>query len=209
MAWVEEQLVREYFEINGFRVGAIRARETVGRRRKGHPDYHLEILRSDVTSEGTAGFQLFTSEVGRISWARVRIEGWDAAGFTVRMLRNGKQLVEHLRKSVLKGVEPPEAEEAAGAESTGGRTGECFRRIWVLPGLPSTDPYREEAVGLLRERGVDHALTFRTILDNVSQNVDTTVGYERSPFLELIRLMKLFEMVSPPQMDLFQRGGLS
>ncbi len=201
MGWVEEQLIRSYFEFNGFLVATIEAPSGLaGRKRKGHPHYHLEVFHPEVDDAAPDGFQLFSSEIHRIRRARVRIEGWDESGFTARMLRNGKQMVEHLRKHVLKGVECPEEDPEKGNE--GGR------RVWVLPGLPSVDPHREEAVGLLREAGVEHALTFRTILDNVSQRVDPLTAYESAPALQLIRMMKLFEMVSPPQMDLFRKGNL-
>lgn len=195
--FLEEYLVREYFEINGFLVRNRTQSAGSKRRRKGRLEFDLEVIHPEPLDGPCAEFQIFTSELKRLGAALVKVFGWDESGFTPRMLRNGKQLVDHLRKHVLKGLEPLETVKLERAAEL---------RLWVLPGLPSVDPHRGEAVSLLRELGVDHALTFRTVLDNLAQNVDPTNDYPKSQNLRLIRLLKIFEMVSPPQMDLFQKG---
>ena len=78
-------------------------------------------------------------------------------------------------------------------------------KILVLPGIPSTEPQRSESITLLRESGVDHVLTFRTILENLVQVVESNQSYAKSDTLQLLRLLRVYDMVKAAQLELF--GG--
>ena len=75
----------------------------------------------------------------------------------------------------------------------------------MLPGIPSTEPQRSESITLLRESGVDHVLTFRTILENLVQVVESNQSYAKSDTLQLLRLLRVYDMVKAAQLELF--GG--
>mgnify|MGYP003308823379 CR=1 FL=1 len=42
-----------------------------------------------------------------------------------------------------------------------------FRKILVIPGLPYTEPHREESVLLLKKMGIDNIISFSSILENL------------------------------------------
>ena len=83
------------------------------------------------------------------------------------------------------------------AESAG------FRKILVLPGLPTSDPQRTESIELLKEGGVDGIVTFSTILENLLRNVEVNHSYQKSDLLQLMRILKLYDMLKEPQMNFF------
>ena len=55
----------------------------------------------------------------------------------------------------------------------------------------------------MREHGVDHVLTFRTILDSMVQRVESNQSYAKSDTLQLLRLLRVYDMVKSPQLELF------
>jgi len=79
-------------------------------------------------------------------------------------------------------------------------------KILVLPGLPSQEPARAESIRLLKEAGVDHVISIRTIVENLVQHAETPTSRE-SPTLALLRLLRVYDMVRTTQLELF--GGSS
>jgi hypothetical protein len=80
---------------------------------------------------------------------------------------------------------------------------ENLSKILILPGLPAQEPQRAESITLLKQSGVDHVITFRTILENMIQNVESNQSYARSDTLQLLRLLRVYDMVKPAQLELF------
>jgi hypothetical protein len=50
---------------------------------------------------------------------------------------------------------------------------------------------------------VDHVLTFRTILENLIQTAETAGAAGRSDTLQLLRLLRAYDMVNAAQLELF------
>jgi hypothetical protein len=78
-----------------------------------------------------------------------------------------------------------------------------FTKILVLPSLPTSDPQRTESIELLKEQGVDGIITFSTILENLLRNVEVNHSYQKSDLLQMMRILKIYDMVKEPQMNLF------
>ena len=83
--------------------------------------------------------------------------------------------------------------------------GRISLKEFSMPGIPATEPQRSESITLLRESGVDHVLTFRTILENLVQAVESNQSYAKSDTLQLLRLLRVYDMVKAAQLELF--GG--
>ena len=134
-------------------------------------------------------------DLGGLTSAHVAIQGLPASkGLTPAMLRRG-DFLEFIRKEALATVK-----ESFGAPPAAGDL-PTPRRLLVLPGLPAQEPQRSESIALLREKGVDHVLTFRTILENLTQRAEGA-GAE-SPTLRLLRLLQAYDMVNAAQLELF------
>jgi len=86
-------------------------------------------------------------------------------------------------------------------------SGERLMRILVLPGIPTAEPHRSEVVKLLRERGVDGVISFRSMLGDIIQKVEVNRNYAKSDLLQVLRLLKAYDLVKEPQMELFKESG--
>ena len=78
-------------------------------------------------------------------------------------------------------------------------------RILCLPQLPASDSLRENTLDMLRQKGVDGVLLFRTMLLELIDSVDKNRNYEKSDLLQIVRILKNYDLLKDRQMYLFGR----
>lgn len=196
MAGFDDSLVREYFEMNGFFVRQSRKYALQSRRKRTDEEGDLLVINPSPRREGVTPFQLFSSDLPGISTAVVAVKAWHTTkALTPSMIKKG-DLLEFVRKEAVEAAKEAFAELAP-------TEGQPLAKILVLPGIPATEPQRSESITLLRESGVDHVLTFRTILENLVQAVESNQGYAKSDTLQLLRLLRVYDMVKAAQLELF------
>ena len=196
MAGFDDNLVREYFELNGFFVRQSRKYAVQSRRKRADEESDLLVINPSPQRAVTPAFQLFAADLAGLSRAVVAIKGWHTTrAVTPTMIRKG-ELLEFVRKEAVESAREAFA-DLADAD------GPDLAKILVLPGIPTQEPQRAESIALLREHGVDHVLTFRTILESMVQRVESNQSYAKSDNLQLIRLLRVYDMVKSPQLELF------
>lgn len=199
MAGFDEQIVREYFESHGFLVRQARRYAAQSRKKPAEEEIDLFVYNPTFAEPGRApNFLLFASELPFIHQAVVVVKAWHSMpGFTSSMLRGSPEIFKFLEKNVLKRAEDPFA---------GANTSEVRDRlnILVLPGLPTVEPHRSESIQLLREKGVDGIISFRTMLLDVIQKVEVNRNYSKSDTLQILRVLKNYDLVKDPQLALFK-----
>lgn len=203
MAGFDENIVREYFELNGFFVRQLRKYLVQSRKKRADEEIDLVVYNPNAPVDGVpAGFQLFSADMASIRRAIVVVKAWHSSRFTPAMLKSSSRVFDFLKKDVLSKAETyfsfDEAEVDPEVVGSGG-----FTKILVLPSLPTSDPQRSESIALLKERGVDGIITFSTILENLLRNVEVNHSYQKSDLLQLMRILKIYDMVKEPQMNLF------
>jgi hypothetical protein len=201
MAGFDENIVREYFELNGFLVRQLRKYRVQARKKRSDEEIDLVVMNPDPEeTDRSPGFQLFSNDVKRIRRAVVVVKGWHTAKFTPTMLKSSTRIFNFLKKDVLDQVGSYFRHEEGLLEEIG-----SLQKILVLPGLPSQELQRQESIELLRSQGVDAILTFRTILENIFRTLEPNQNYSKSDLLQLMRILKIYDMVKDPQMDLFRK----
>ena len=203
MAGFDENIVREYFELNGFFVRQLRKYLVQSRKKRADEEIDLVVYNPNAPIDGVpAGFQLFSADMTKIRRAIVVVKAWHTSRFTPAMLKSSSRVFDFLKKEVLNKAETyfsfDEGEVDPEVVSSGG-----FTKILVLPSLPTSDPQRTESIELLKEQGVDGIITFSTILENLLRNVEVNHSYQKSDLLQMMRILKIYDMVKEPQMNLF------
>lgn len=198
MSAIDEGIVREYFEQAGFFVR--QARKYALTARKGAGEEVLDLLVFNPSWQRGSrkpDFFLFANELPFVHRAVVSIKGWHAGGrFTPSTLRNQPDIFRFLEQSVLKEASrffPTDQEDPDGAG---------LLKILVLPGLPTAEPYRSQAVAMLKEKGVDAVISFRAMLLDLIDKVELNRNYGKSDTLQLIRVLKTYDLLRDPQLDL-------
>ncbi|MFP4281228.1 MAG: hypothetical protein ACLFR7_08310 [Opitutales bacterium] len=200
MAGFDEQIVREYFELHGFLVRQLRKYQVQSRKKLAEEEIDLLVYNPAYSPQDRApNFLLFGSELPYVHRAVVVVKAWHTTQrFTPTMLRSSSEILKFLEKSVLKTVEgvfPDESEPFAHKD---------VLKILVLPGLPTAEPHRSESIQLLRERGVDGIVSFRSMLLDIIQKVEVNRNYSKSDILQILRMLKNYDLVKDPQMGLFR-----
>ncbi len=207
MSGFDENIVREYFELNGFFVRQLRKYAVQSRKKRTDEEIDLVVYNPQPKAvEGVSGFQLFSRDIERIQRAVVVVKGWHTSRFTPSMLKSGRRIFDFLKTDVIQ--QAGELFDFAADEQADGDEGLSnsppgIMKILVLPSLPASDPHRSESISMLRERGVDGILSFGTILENLIRRVEVNRSYQKSELLQLMRILKIYDLVKDPQMQLF------
>jgi hypothetical protein len=197
MSAIDEGIVREYFEQAGFFVRQARKYALQSRRAAGEEVIDLLVFNpSWRRGSRKPDFFLFPNELPFVQRAVVSIKGWHAAGrFTPSTLRSQPEIFRFLERDVLK-------EAARFFPDTTEEPAESLTKVLVLPGLPTAEPFRSQAVAMLKDAGVDAVISFRAMLLDLIDKVELNRNYGKSDTLQLIRILKTYELLQDPQLDL-------
>ena len=199
MASFDENIVREYFELNGFFARQLRKHVVRARKKPVEETVELLVYNPSAPSAGPEpNFQLFSSDMASIRRAIVVVHGWQHTRVTPAILKSSARLLDFLKKDVLSQAATLFAVE----EGELGEAGE-YRKVLVLPGLPTAEPQRSECIALFKEQGIDGVVAFSTILEDILRHVEVNHSYQKSELLQLVRVLKVYDMVQAPQMNLF------
>lgn len=197
MSAIDEGIVREYFEQAGFFVRQARKYALTAKRGAGEEVIDLLVF-NPAWQRGSRkpDFFLFPTELPFVQRAVVSIKGWHAAGrFTASTLRNQPEIFRFLEQNVLKEASRFFPENPDDPK-------ENLTKILVLPGLPTAEPFRSQAVTMLKEAGIDGVISFRAMLLDLIERVELNRNYGKSDTLQLIRILKNYDLLVDPQMDL-------
>ena len=198
MAAIDEAIVREYFEQNGFFVRQARKYQVQARKKTGDEEVDLLVYNA-AWQRGSRRpeFMLFANELPYVHRAIVAIKPWHTEVFSPNILKGAPEIFGFLEGNVLKQVSrffPAGAGETDEADDP-------IAKILVLPALPTAEPYRSQSVELLKARGVDAIISFRTMLLDLIESIDSHRNYGKSDTLQVIRVLKNYDLLKDAQMD--------
>jgi hypothetical protein len=200
MSGFDENIVREYFELNGFFVRQLRKYQVQSRKKRFDEEIDMLIYNPKADKNiKPSGFQLFSNDIMHIQRAIVVVKAWHSSRFTPAILRSGTKVFDFLKKDVLNKVN----EYFDLEEMDLGKNDVVFKKILVIPSLPSGEPHRSESITLLEEQGIDGIISFATILESLIKSIEINHSYQKSDLLQLIRILKIYDMIKEPQMTFF------
>src|SRR5690349_1053830 len=196
MSAIDEGIVREYFEQNGFLVRQPRKYQVQARRKTGGEEVDLVVF-NPAWQRGARkpDFFLFSNELPFVQQAVVAVKGWHTGVFTPTMLKSSPEIFRFLEENVLK--QATRFFPASSADSGD------LTKILVLPSLPTAEPFRSQSVALLKERGVDAIISFRAMLLDLLEKIEINQNYTKSDTLQVMRILKNYDLLKDAQLDMF------
>ena len=190
MSAVDESIVREYFETHGFLVCQRRKYIVQARQKMSHEEIDLIVLNPRA-SGGAAPteFEVTSEALKSVARAVVAVKGWHTEVFAPGVLAHQPKIFGFVEKSVI--------EEAARLVG-----GEGLLKILIVPGLPRNAKLRQRSIEMLRAKGVDGVISFRSILQELIAGVATNRNYQKSDLLQILRLLKNYGLLKEPQLEL-------
>ena len=193
MSAVNEGVVREYFELLGYLVTQPRKYVVPGRQKQAEEEVDLVVFNPGVAEQVVPETMVWeTSDLKRVSRAVVGIRGWHTERFYVSTFEQTPEILRFAETESMR-----YAEKLLASES--------LAKILCLPRLPASGDLKQQTIDVLRAKGIDGVISFRTMLLELVGRVETKRNYEKSDLLQVIRLLKNYDLLKDPQMELF--GG--
>ena len=191
MPAVSEAIVREFFEQHGFLVR--QQRKYIARARDDEDEVDFFIWNPRAEIRAAMPFVLTPADLAGLARAAVVVRGWHTETFTPGILANSPEIFRSLEPSVFRHIE----------KAVGGGEGP-LTKILVVPALPHGAEARQQSIELLTSKGVDAVVAFHTILADLIEQVETNRNYEKSDLLQVIRILKNYDFLKDPQLELFK-----
>lgn len=189
---VSETIVREYLELHGFFVRQQRKYIAPSRREDDEIDFFA--LNPHYAPGAPLPFVLGSADLPGVARALVVVKGWHTETFSPGLLANAPEIFRF--------VEPAAFEQAA--KSFGGDG--PLTKMLVVPALPSGEEARTQSIELLRAKGIDAVIPFRTMLADLIEEIEVNRNYQKSDLLQIIRILKNYDFFREPQLELFKPG---
>lgn len=187
MTDIEYQLVREFFELNQFRV-LTQWKHDVPRKSRGDSAIQLYVEAPHHDSEEELDINLKASDIACIRRAVVAVRAWHTEKFYASVITANPVLTQF-------------AEEASLIHAQDTFNGQPFKTILVLSELPSTQDQHALALGAIRDAGVDHVIEFPTLLRDIIDKTSDQGAYAPSHSLQMIQLLKRYKFIRNQQME--------
>ena len=167
MADVNEEIVRQYFEMKGYlvrtRVPFNKPKEKTGKKSSGYGD--IDLIISDPKNEKKP--------------AIVGVSGWHM----YKMTPSYDRALGHRLFSFVSELALNEATKFLGTDD--------FQKILVVSRMGAKEKSRNEFRRLAQERGVTKVITFPEIIDDLIKEVDVRMSPD-SEVVQVIRILKLY-----------------
>jgi hypothetical protein len=191
MAAVNETIVREYLELHELLVRQYRKHVAPA----GREDDDIDFFVYNPQPQSHAGelpFVLGSADMPFIHRAIVVIKAWHSEVFSPALLTHAAELFRFLEKRIFE-----QAVRDFGKEGS-------LLKILVVPALPQDNQARDQSIAILRSRGLDAVISYRTMLAELVSRVEPNRNYQKSDLLQLIRILKNYDFFKEQQMELFK-----
>jgi hypothetical protein len=193
MASVNEQIVREYFEALGFFVIQPNKYQVAARKKKASEEIDMLVCRPEGAEGDPPAPGLWRSgELRSISRAMVSIRGWHTDRFSPAVLDKSPELLRFADDDVLK---------KAGVYLGKGP----LAKILCISDLPASKALQKQVLDKLADTGIDGVVLFRSMLHELASDIDVKNNYEKSDVLQILRILKNYDLLKEPQLELFTR----
>ncbi len=191
MAAVNEWIAREYFETQGFLVAQPVKHAGTGRRRRPEDDISLVVARPEARAHAIPETAVWRSaDLAGVARAAVHVQGGHSDPLYPSTFEATPEIARFARPEARRGM----------ARRFG--TNE-FAMILCVPRLPAAGETRDKCVARIRESGVDGIIEFDTLLGELIHSADIRKHYEKSDLLQILRLLKIYNLIAADQLELF------
>ena len=191
MSSVSETIVREFFELHEFLIR--QNRKYIAQNKREEDDIDFFVLNPHPQKhEGVLPFVLTSSDLAAVERAIVAVKGWHTETFSSARITSTPEIFRFVGTKVFQ-----QAAKVFGENSS-------TLKILVIPALPQGEQARAESIALLRSKGVDAVIPFRTMLVDLVAKTEVNRNYQKSDLLQMIRVLKNYDFFKEPQMELFK-----
>ena len=192
---VEYELVRAYFEENGFWVRQQEALPQVSKKKSLFPFFEIFKTVNSV-DEPPRSFRLFTGDLAKLSSAMFCLLGWQDSGFSNDLLTSDAKLIKFFRKHI-------ESQKIIWSADDSSSSLKNKHFILIVPALPKSENKALELYDYFRSIGANGVLTMSSVLENLLRKTHVNADSRGNSTFHLLRLLKAYGLATEPQLDIF------
>ncbi len=194
MSTVSETIVREYFELHNFLVRQ-RCKHIDKTQHDEDDDIGFFVLNPQPRAPaGPLPFVLDSADLPFIHRAIVVVKAWHTKVFSQAQLAASPEILRFADSKSFEQAARSFAEEGAPATL----------KIFIAPALPLLSTARQQSIALLRSKGINAVIPFRTLLAGLINAVEVNRDYQKSDLLQTLRILKNYRLFKEPQLELFK-----
>jgi len=166
MSQASIEIVREFFIINNF---FVLKKEDI-----------LFVKNVQIPSgDRSEKFILPCAEINKtVGNAVVKPISWHTMKFTPGVLSKFPEIFDFLKSNSME-------------ESKKFFRGEDFLKVLVIPSLPASEGLKKESIRIMKEKGIDHLVTFSSIIAGLVEKIESRHVY-LSSVNEVLRVLKFY-----------------
>ena len=191
MSSVGEWVAREYFEQQGYLVH--QPRKYVGNlgQKTMAEEVDLVVCNPNVAEHSVPGHMVWaTADLAHVARAVVGVCGAHAERMYPGMFEQAPELLRFIEPASLR-----HASRLLGSPE--------IARILCVTRLPASGESRDKTIAVLKDRGIQGIIAFDTMFADLIEGVEKNRNYEKSDLLQIIRLLKIYNFIKDPQLELF------
>ena len=192
----EFDLVRAYFEENGFWVRLHEISSKSGKKKSIFPFFEIFNSSTPVDTQNES-FRIFTGDLSKFSSAIVSLIGWGNTGFSADMLTNDARIMKFFRNQIEAHISVWSSKEM-----TFLLEGKQF--LLILPAVPKSEKKAKELFDSLKGNNIRGVLTISSVLENLLRKSSENPKCAGNPIFHLLRLLKVYGLATEPQLDIFK-----
>jgi hypothetical protein len=191
MSAVNDLIVREYFEAQGFLVSQPCKYSSQGRAKHLEEEIDLVVFNPHNRVPAISGQMIWTGDdLKGVQGAVVAVRGWHSERFSMATFANMPELLRFADADVVK-----KAAVKLGTTEVA--------KILCLTQLPASGDLKAKTLEFLKSRGVDGILSFRQMLVELLGDLQLNHNYDKSDVLQMLRILKSSGLIRDNQMELF------
>ncbi|MCM8803826.1 MAG: hypothetical protein NC833_01045 [Candidatus Omnitrophica bacterium] len=167
------EIVKEFFIINGFYVT--------------RKDNFLIVKNTKNKYKDIEEFIIEKEKVIFIDKAIIKVLAWHTLKFTPSVIKKFySEIFEITEEKIYKKVKDLLVNN--------------YKKILVIPGLPSNLSLRNESIKIMKEKGINNIILFPTVISGLIERIDERNLYQ-SQTLEIIRILKFYKFFSEKKFE--------
>jgi hypothetical protein len=191
MSAVNDLIVREYFEAQGFWVSQPCKYSSQGRAKRLEEEIDFLVFNPHNAVSTIFEHMIWTgADLRGVRGAVVAVRGWHSERFSMATFANMPELLRFADADVVK-----KATARLGTPEVA--------KILCLTQLPASGDLKAKTLEFLKGRGVDGILSFRQMLVELLADVEQNHNYDKSDVLQMLRILKSSGLIRDNQMELF------
>jgi len=191
MAAVNEWVVREFFEALGYLVSQPRKYVVPGRQKKAEEEVDLVVFNPRVKEHSVPdGIVWSSGDLENVARAVIGVRGWHTERFYVSTFEQTPEILRFAEKDSI-----CFAEKFLGSSE--------MAKVLCLPKLPASGDLKSKTIEALEKKGIDGVISFETMLAELIRRTQVNRNYEKSDLLQVIRILKTYDLLKDPQMEFF------